>query len=220
MKRILSLAALFCLAVSSTAAAQYTTQSSYGSEPTKKADLILLGGYAFTISQDVYIGLEGGEIDVNDAAFWGIAIDINAVRQPGKMGQVRLMYRREDSDVVFRPYVPGDPVQSADAFLEYWQIGGLGGVQRGKAMPFTSVTLGATHWGAGDIDDWAFSMIFGLGVKVYTSPKVGVMIQGNWPITFTDMWGGVYAGTGGVSAGVSGTGVSQIDIGGGLIIQF
>ena len=223
MKRVLTATALACTVAASTATAQYTSQpSTYGSERESKADLVLLGGYAFTLSEDVYPtgATAGGELDVKDAAFWGIALDFNVVRQPGKQGQLRLMYRREDSEITFRPFVPGDPSVTRDAFLEYWQIGGLGGVKRGKAMPLTSVTLGGTHWGAGDIDDWGFSMIFGLGVKVYTSPKVGIMIQGNWPITFTDMWGGAYVGTGGASVGVSGTGVSQIDVGGGLIISF
>ena len=50
--------------------------------------------------------------------------------------------------------------------------------------------------------------------------KVGIMIQGNWPITFTDLWGGVTVGTGGAGVGLGGTGISQLDIGGGLIIAF
>jgi hypothetical protein len=87
-------------------------------------------------------------------------------------------------------------------------------------MPFTSITLGGTRFSAGGDDEWKFSMIFGLGVKVYTSPKVGIMIQGNWPITFTDSWGGVTVGTGGAGVAIGGTGVSQLDVGGGLIICF
>jgi hypothetical protein len=204
----------------STASAQYTSQSSYGSDTAKKADIVLLGGYAFTLSQDVYIGLYGGELDINDAAYYGVALDFNVVRQPGKEGQVRLMYRREDSEVTFRPFIPGDPSASIDCAIEYWQIGGLGGIRRGNAMPFTCVTLGGTRMSAGGEDEWKFSMIFGLGVKVYTQGKMGFMIQGNWPITFTDTWGGVSVGTGGAGVAIGGTGISQIDIGGGLIVSF
>lgn len=152
--------------------------------------------------------------------FWGIAIDVNVARQTGKTGQLRLLYRREDSNVVFTPYLAGNPSASLDAAVEYWHIGGLGGVTRGKAMPFTSVTLGGTRFIAEGTDEWKFSMIFGLGVKVYTSPKVGIMIQGNWPITFTDSWAGVTVGSGGAGASFGGTGISQLDVGGGLIIQF
>jgi hypothetical protein len=63
-------------------------------------------------------------------------------------------------------------------------------------------------------------MIFGLGVKVYTSGKIGVLVQGNWPITFTDAWGGVTVGTGGAGVSFGGTGISQLDIGGGLFVSF
>jgi hypothetical protein len=87
-------------------------------------------------------------------------------------------------------------------------------------MPFTQVTLGGTRFSGGGQDEWKFSMIFGLGVKYYASPKVGIMLQGNWPITFTDSYGGVSVGTGGLGVGITGTGVSQLDLGGGLIICF
>jgi len=222
MKRIWLVGALLCATVSTTAFAQYSSQTStYGSEPAKKADIVLLGGYAFTLSQDVYAGLEGGELDINDNAYYGLALDINIVRQPGKTGQLRLMYRREDSEVTFRPFTVGLQTRSKDCAIEYWQIGGLGGIKRGNAMPFTSITLGGTRLSVdGSGDEWKFSMIFGLGVKVYTSGKLGFMIQGNWPITFTDTWGGATVGTGGAGVAIGGTGISQIDIGGGVFLSF
>jgi opacity protein-like surface antigen len=219
--RILFVVGLFLLSTS-TASAQYTAPaSSQGSAPAHKAELVLLGGYAWTLSEDVYDYTTSGELDINDAAYWGIAIDINMARQTTKTGQLRLMYRREDSEVVFRPNdsstTPPTPV---DCAIEYWQIGGLGGIKRGNAMPFTSVTLGGTRFSAQGEDEWKFSMIFGLGVKVYSSPKFGFMIQGNWPITFTDTWGGASVGTGGAGVAIGGTGLSQLDLGGGLIVTF
>ena len=217
----LALLCVLLIAPAGNAFAQYTGESTYGSAPAHKADIVFLGGYAFTMSSDVTVaGLGTGEIDLEDAAFYGVALDFNVVRQTDKQGQIRLLWRREDSDLVFRPFIPGDPSQSVDLAVEYWQIGGVGGVRRGKAMPFTSVTLGATRFVADDADDWKFSMIFGLGVKVYTSDKIGIMIQGNWPITFTDAWGGATVGTGGAGVAIGGTGISQLDIGGGLLFQF
>jgi len=166
---------------------------------------------------DFYSGLNTGELDFADAAFWGIALDYTLPQSSQKTAQLRLMYRRSDSEVQVRSIgFSGD----ADAALEYWHIGGLGGIRRGNAMPFGALTLGGTRFVVGDQDDWKFSMIFGLGVKVYMNPKVGLMIQGNWPITFTDAWGGVTVGTGGAGVGIGGTGVSQLDVGGGLIICF
>ena len=177
-----------------------------------------MGGYAWTMSMDVYAtGFGNGELDFSDAAYYGGALDIN-VSPPGSMktAQVRLLYRRSDGDLEFRGY---GQQASIDAAVEYWHIGGVTGVMRGNAMPFATVSLGGTRLIAGGEDAWKFSMIFGLGVKVYTSPKIGIMLQGNWPITFTDTWGGVTVGTGGVGVGIGGTGISQLDVGGGLIIR-
>jgi hypothetical protein len=216
--------AVLLVSAATAASAQYTSQpSTYGSEPQSKAEIVLLGGYAWTMSQDVVFNYTlGGELDIDDAAYYGAAIDINVARGGPKTGQLRLLYRREDSTVEFRPYTITASNQpfTLDCAVEYWQIGGVGGMMRGKAMPFTSVTLGGTRLSANGDDEWKFSMIFGLGVKVYNSPKVGFMIQGNWPITFTDSWGGVTVGTGGAGVAVGGTGISQLDVGGGLIIRF
>jgi hypothetical protein len=220
MKRVSLLVAVACALAASTASAQYTSTTPQSAKPTK-VDVVFLGGYAFTMSQDVYIGLIPGELDIDDAAFYGVALDFNVVRQPGKEGQLRVMWRREDSQVTFRPFATGDPSGSIDCAVEYWQIGGLGGVRRGNAMPFASVMLGGTRLAVDSGgDEWKFSMIFGLGVKVYTSGKIGVLVQGNWPITFTDAWGGVTVGTGGAGVSFGGTGISQLDIGGGLFVSF
>ncbi|HEX6789919.1 MAG TPA: hypothetical protein VF247_01295, partial [Candidatus Krumholzibacteria bacterium] len=161
-----------------------------------------------------------GELDFSDAAYYGAALDFN-VAPPGsyKTAQVRLMYRRSDGDIELTGPGIGQPI-SVDAAVEYWHIGGVTGIMKGNNMPFATVTLGGTRLVAGDQDSWKFSMIFGLGVKVYTSPKMGIMIQGNWPITFTDTWGGAYVGTGGAGLSIGGTGISQLDVGGGLILRF
>jgi hypothetical protein len=220
--------AALLVSAASAVSAQYTTpqSSSYGTQQEHKAELVFLGGYAWTLSHEVYYDYYAaypyGDLDVDDAAYYGAALDINVARGGGKTGQLRLLYRREDSTVKFDPYtITASSVPfSNDATIEYWHIGGLGGMVRGNAMPFTSITLGGTRLVANDEDEWKFSMIFGLGVKVYTSPKVGIMIQGNWPITFTDTWGGVAFGTGGSGVAIGGTGVSQLDVGGGLIITF
>ncbi|HEX5132474.1 MAG TPA: hypothetical protein VFX92_08305 [Candidatus Krumholzibacteria bacterium] len=216
MKRVL-LGALCVLLLAPSARAQYSASRTYTPAATHKAELILLGGYAWTMSMDVYAGITPGELDFTDSGYYGAALDVNLARPGQKTAQVRLMYRRSDGEVELRTLTDR---QSADASIEYWQIGGVGGLKRGNAMPFTCVTLGGTRLVAGDRDDWKFSMIFGLGVKVYASPKIGFMIQGNWPITFTDTWGGVTVGTGGAGVAIGGTGISQLDVGGGLIVCF
>lgn len=209
--------AIAALCAASPASAQYAASRTSTAATEHRVEVIPLGGYAWTMSMDVYAGLTAGELDLADAAFYGVAVDVSLAPSSYKTAQLRLMYRRSDTELEFRSLT--DRV-SVDAAVEYWQIGGVGGVMRGKAMPFTAITLGGTRFVAQDSDEWKFSMIFGLGVKVYTSPKVGFMIQGNWPITFTDSWGGVTVGTGGAGLAIGGTGVSQLDVGGGLIICF
>ena len=229
MKRvILSVVALVMLSASMAAAQNTVRQTStMYSEPTRRVELIPMAGYAWTMSMDVIAGGEPGELDFSDEVYYGGALDFT-VSPPGSMkeAQVRLMYRRSDGQIQVRGFTDRF---NADGAVEYWQIGGVTGMNKGKAMPFASVTLGGTRLILKDStvdgvkiqgdDSWKFSMIFGLGVKVYNSPKVGVMLQANWPITFTDAWGGVTVGTGGAGVGISGTGISQLDLGGGLIIR-
>lgn len=220
MKRILFTSAAVLMLTVAVASAQNTVRrsssSSYTAEP--RVELIPMGGYAWTMSMDVVSNGFPGELDFSDSPYYGGALDFT-VSPPGSMktAQVRLMYRRSDGDIQLKGF--GTDL-SADASVEYWQIGGVTGMMKGNAMPFGTVTLGGTRLVAGDEDQWKFSMIFGLGVKVYTSPKLGLMLQGNWPITFTDSWGGVTVGTGGAGVAIGGTGISQLDVGGGLIIRF
>jgi hypothetical protein len=181
-----------------------------------RLELIPYAGYVWTLSQDVVIGSAFGEIDIKDMAFYGGALDINLAKRSQKTGQLRLLYRRSDSEAEFRSALP---TVTQDIAVEYLHIGGVGGYQRGNVMPFTSITLGTTRFSGDGGDDWKFSMIFGLGVKVYTEGRVGFMFEGSWPITFTDAYGGVSFGTGGVSPSIGGTGISQLDVGGGVIIK-
>jgi hypothetical protein len=223
MKRVWFVSAAVLAMTVATASAQNTVRrsssSSYQTEP--RVDLIPMAGFAWTMAMDVYANGYPGELDFSDEVYYGGALDFT-VSPPGSMktAQVRLMYRRSDGQVELRGNNFLGEDLSVDAAVEYWHIGGVTGMMKGKSMPFATVSLGGTRLVAGDQDEWKFSMIFGLGVKVYTSPKMGILLQGNWPITFTDTWGGAYVGTGGAGVSIGGTGISQLDLGGGLIIRF
>lgn len=223
MKRVLILSAAVLAVTVAAASAQNTTRRSSSSsyQTTPRLELIPMAGYAWTMAMDVYANGYPGELDFSDEVYYGGALDYT-VSPPGsmKVAQVRLLYRRQDGDISLRgTNFYGDDL-SAGASVEYWHIGGVTGMDKGKSMPFATLSLGGTHLIVGDVDEWKFSMIFGLGVKVYTSPKMGIMLQGNWPITFTDTWGGAYVGTGGGGVSIGGTGISQLDLGGGLILRF
>lgn len=217
----LLLAALLIAIAAVPASAQRTREASgSSSERPSRGELIPLGGYAWTMSFDVYSGISYGEVDLEDAPFFGGAIDINAgPRGGGKTGQVRLLYRRSETTAQFRTSDFATPFE-ADVAVEYWHIGGVAGVPRGNTMPYGTFTIGGSRLIAGDEDVWKFSTILGLGVKSYMSPKVGLMLQGSWAFTWIDTWGGLAFGTGGASVAVGGTGISQLDVGGGLIIRF
>ena len=63
-------------------------------------------------------------------------------------------------------------------------------------------------------DDWKFSIILSLGAKIYVHEKIGFMLAGQMPWTFTDAFLGI--GTGGLSIG--GSGIVQFDLAAGLMI--
>ena len=157
-----------------------------------------------------------GDVDIKDSPFWGIEAAFNA--RPG--GQLILLYRRQDSDAEFR----GLNLQYASAPLavEYWHIGGLGGVPRenGKVLPFTSITLGGTRYIYESEDSWKFSLIIGLGAKLYVSERLGFKIQGSMPWTITNGGLGFAFGGGGGGVYVGGTGIVQMDVQGALMLMF
>lgn len=175
----------------------------YGEAPTSKAEVYGIGGYAWTLSQDAWIGTRAGKIDIKNGGMWGIAADINVRPE----AQLTLLYRRQDSEITFKSL--GQTESLTDLAVEYYQIGAVTGIQRGNVRPFTSVTLGASRFAFKDYDDsWKFAVIFGLGAKMYLSEKIALRVQGNIPISITDGFVGV--GTGGLSLG--GTGITQFDL--------
>ena len=218
MKSRLMVGMALAACVTSAASAQTQTERITSGPGATRAELIPLGGYAWTMGFDVYTGISYGEIDLKDAGFFGGAIDVNARNMGGKIGQVRFLYRRSNTTAQFRSASLTQPFE-ADVAVEYWHVGGVGGMPRGNTMPYATFTLGGTRLVGDEDDAWKFSTMLGLGVKVYTSPKVGLMLQGTWAFTFMDTWGGVTIGTGGAGVSLGGTGVSQLDLGAGLVIS-
>jgi hypothetical protein len=148
-------------------------------------------------------------------------LDVNA--KPGM--QVRLLYQRQDSELTFKQAGVTDVM--GDVSVEYWQIGGVGGLMNDQnIMPFSMLTLGATRYILSNLkprysavenpdDVWKFSIILGLGAKFYLSERVGLLVSGRMPFTFTSGFLGI--GTGGLSVG--GTGIVQFDVSAGLMIN-
>ncbi|MGH7680670.1 MAG: hypothetical protein ACRENN_01630 [Candidatus Eiseniibacteriota bacterium] len=204
----LALLAVSLLLIASAAQAQY------GASSDRRLELGINGGYAWTWARQVYVGASTGEVDIKDTGYWGLTLDIHV--RPEK--QVELLYRRQDSQLTFQaPFLGRQTL--ADVAVEYWQIGGLGGVPRGDVMPYGLFTVGATHFipkSSPYGDEWRFSMIFGLGVKKNVGEKLGFRVQTQLPFTWVDGGGSITCGGGGCITTVGGSGIGQIDVGGGL----
>lgn len=184
----------------------------YESEPMEhRFEIIPYAGYAWTISEDVFIPPSiSGKVDIKSGFAWGVAVDVNV--RPG--AQVELLYHRQDSELELKR-AGGTKEDLGDIAVEYWHVGGTYGVRRDMVMPYSSVSLGGTRFDGPGGDEWKFSMMLGLGAKVYASERIGLRLGARLPISFTS--GGVGIGTGGVSFG--GTGITQFDVIGGLVIM-
>lgn len=199
------------LVFSSPSWAQRGTQGTGASTAGTRAprvDIIPMGGYVWTLSQNATYNVHSGDVDIKSGGFYGIALDVYAVPYM----QVRLLYRRQDTQLTFKR--SGITEDLGDVAVEYWHIGAVKGIQRGKILPFSSFTLGGTRYAYDSGDNWKFSIIIGLGAKVHINERIGLMATGQMPFSFTGAFVGV--GTGGVSVG--GTGIAQFDVTGGLII--
>jgi len=170
-----------------------------------------MGGYVWTGSQSATYNQTSGDLDIKDSGYWGVAVDFYAVPYM----QVRLLYRRQDSQLTFKRAGTGITEDIDNMSVEYLHIGVVKGIQKGKVLPFSTATLGATRFASDSFEDsWKFSVIFGLGAKIHLSDKIGIMAAGHIPISITDGFVGV--STGGLSLG--GYGITQIDVTGGLVI--
>lgn len=191
-------------------------------EQAHKLEVQFVGGYVWTVSKDGSVsdgegGYQTGSADLKNGEYWGIEVDV-VIPKPG--AQLALLYRRQETTLEWKQ--GGNVTQDvSDVAVEYWQIGMVGGVQNGKVMPFTMFTLGATHYIFDEPaigDDWNFSMIFGLGAKIYMSERIALRLQGTMPFTFTSGWAGVSCGGGGCGPSIGGSGIFQFDLTAGIAI--
>ena len=176
------------------------------------------GGYLWSGSADVRFDDELGKLDVKSSPMWGIEVDINVM--PG--GQAVLLYQRQDSELTYQPNF-GAKQTIGDVAIEYWQIGALGGTQNGNIMPFGLFTLGATRIipkFAGGSDVWKFSMIFGVGAKIYLGERLGLRVQARMPWIITSGGAAISCGGNGCYTAFAGSGIVQADVSAGLIFMF
>jgi len=193
-----------------------------------KGELSLLAGYQMLGSTEVYDYNAGqanvsGDLDINDAVYYSVAIGINTSRE--SMAEIQYIF--QPTKISFDPFTAGIPSQTFDADVHY--ILGTG---------YYIKQLSRTSWGYGGLSlgaagfvpkntqyklDPAWRVAFGLtlGAKFLVGKKIGIKIQaqGLFPIQWAG--GSLYVGTGGSGYGVSaGTSIVQINVGGGLFYAF
>ena len=200
------------LMFSSPAWAQQDTTGTVASKPKQakppRLDIIPMGGYVWTVSRGATYNGNSGDVDLKNGGFYGLAVDIYAVPYM----QIRLLYRRQDTQVTWKSF--GVTEDLGDIAVEYWHVGAVKGMQKGKVKPFTALSLGGSRFAYDSGDNWYFSILVSLGAKIYLNDRFGIMGSGQMGISFTDAFAGI--GTGGVSIG--GTGITQFDLTAGLII--
>jgi opacity protein-like surface antigen len=187
-----------------------------------RIEITPFGGYSWTISRRVNVTFPEpttGDIDVKSSPYWGIEVDVTI--EPG--AQLALLYTRQDSDLTFKRQGFGKETVTGMS-VEYFQIGGVGGLRQGNLFPFGMLTLGATRYAYDDIraseDTWKFSMIFGLGAKVYANDRIALRVQGRMPFTFFSGGAGIGCGFNGCYTTVGGSGIAQLDVSAGLAFLF
>lgn len=192
---LMVLALAFCLGTS-TANAQ-----------RRKAEISVLGGWQFGGSYSTF----EGNYSIKDALAITGVVDVNL--RPG--AQLELMYDWQGTQVDFRG------TKLFDADLHYFQIGGLGYVDRGKVEPFGVATLGLTYINPKDSQvsgTTRFSFTLGGGVKVFPTERIGLRFEGRLLMTVIEGALGVGCGSGGCGGSVWGWGMAQGVVSAGLIL--
>lgn len=225
----LLVAALILLLAAAPAGAQGGGGMGYvpGTEiPVHKIELNGFYGYMWTWSRSYYYGPSASSIDIKSTGYYGGSLDV--MLRPDT--HLTLMFSQQPSELQVKGGAFGTTTTIGDMDVQYYQIGGLYGVPRGKAWPFTMLTLGATRYNLKNInsadftdvnpgDDWKFSMVFGLGAKYYASKRIGLRVQGTLPLTFFSGGFGFGCGGGGCGGTVGGTGLVQTSVSGGVFLN-
>lgn len=184
-----------------------------------KAEITPFVGYMFGGE----VNTVNGSLSVKDDMNYGLVLNFELMHE----AELVMSYTRMDSELLFDQWPVGRrPIYETS--VNVWQIGGRYLFNpRETVRPFFSGTLGFTHYGVGQqLDDDAprvsgdtfFSMVFGGGVKIFPSQRIGIRLAGHLYSTILSSGSAFWCGTGGCGVGLSGWGVWQGDVQAGLTI--
>lgn len=189
------------------------------SAQTHKVELTPFVGYMFGGEVNVW----NGSMSISDDMNYGVVLDFVLNRNT----ELEASYTRMDTELVYDEWQVGKrPIYSTS--VNFWQFGGQYRFNpTATVRPFLSGTLGFTYYGVGDrLDSDApqlssetfFSMVFGGGVKIFPSQRIGIRLAGHLYSTILSSGSGFWCGTGGCGVGLSGWGFWQGDVQAGLTI--
>ena len=186
---------------------------------THKVELTPFVGYMFGGEVNVW----NGSMSVKDDMNYGLVLNFVLNRQ----AELQASYTRMDTELVYDEWQVGKrPIYTTS--VNVWQFGGQYRFNpTATVRPFFSGTLGFTHYSVGDqldadapqmSSETFFSMVFGGGVKIFPSERIGIRLAGHLYSTILSSGSGFWCGTGGCGVGLSGWGFWQGDVQAGLTI--
>jgi hypothetical protein len=179
-------------------------------------------GYTF---DDTFYPSSGGTAKINDGMIYGGILSVSV--NPNY--DFEFLYSRQEATGEYNSYgYYGFPISDNNIPLSvnYFMIGGnrlqsLGATD--KFQGFAGMNFGGVLFSMQDksYDDvWKFSFGFKLGVKAMFNDVVGIRLQTNLMMPIQSGGVGIYAGSGGVSTGVSTfSTITQFGFSGGLVFR-
>jgi len=167
----------------------------------------------------------GGEFvnySVNDNAAYGGILGVDLSRGVGPGVGLEFLYSHQSTEVTTD--LPG-LTPRADMKIDQWGLMGFREAMKGQspARPYGEVGIGLTHlYTEGNGSSTRVNALFGLGVKVFPNPRIGLNLATRGYLAFVSSGsGGFYCGTGGgCSVGFSGSLFFQADLMAGITVKF
>jgi opacity protein-like surface antigen len=168
-----------------------------------------------------------GKLEVDDTQSFGVSLWKQL--RPGS--KLKLLWLYSNLDARFESYSYAYPSSRTFGVMQnYFQIGGVQSMRRGRIEPFAGGTLGAVWWSPDNMvtqdgrvtydtsDTWRFGVTLGLGLNVFLTEKLALRGHADMLVPMVFNGGTVYVGTGGSGVAVN-SGVPAVsgDFGVGLV---
>jgi len=178
-----------------------------------------------------HISTAPGNLRTGTGPSWGLNLEYPVARN----SWLALRYTRQSGSLDWDPRL-GAKRTLTDMNVNVWQIGSVQtfGPSRARVVPFATGSLGLTYMTPSasgvtiDGNNYTlgsmtkFSIAAGIGFKAYLgqAQRVGLRFSLQTISTIYDSAGGVYFGTGGAELGISGSGIWQYEVAGGMLVKF